>query len=247
MTMRTFSRELWVAVLCLAVAGGATLAGQENLRKPAQAPETPKQNTSNLPDPSLIKIDEFRIQISEETAGLRRTGSISITEVVNPFKVRKRGRVYGSVYEFHRNDNFDARNFFDPVGQKLPEFKRNQFGGSFGTLLSDRLTLFGTFDGLRINRGSTILAHVPTREMKKGDFSALSKQLVDPFTGLSYTNNQLPSIHPVAAKMLSVIPDPNRSDPFRNFVNNLPEVQNTDTYTARVDYEFSKNSKLFGN
>jgi hypothetical protein len=223
------------------------MAGQDPAKKPIQAPDPAKAAIANAADPALAKIDEFRIQLGEETAGFRRSEAGSITEIVNPFKVRKRGRFYGSLYEYHRNDNLDARNFFDPVGQKLPEYKRNQFGGSFGTRVSDRLTLFGTYDGLRINQGSTILSHVPTREMKRGDFIAFSEQLTDPFTGAPLLNNQITRIHPVAAKMLSLIPDPNRGDPYRNFVNNLPEVENNDTFTGRVDFEFSEKSKLFGN
>ena len=34
----------------------------------------------------------------------------------------------GSVYEFHRNDALDARNYFDVAGK--PPFTRNQFGGA---------------------------------------------------------------------------------------------------------------------
>lgn len=243
---------LWAEKLCMTIlfstlTAWTAAAGQDPVKKPDQSSDTAKQGAVVAPDPSLVKVDEFKIQLGEEAAAFRRSQSGSIAEIVNPFSVRKRGRIYGSLYEFHRNDNFDARNFFDPVGQNLPEYKRNQFGGSFGVLASDRLTLFGTYDGLRINKGSTIISHVPTLEMKKGDFSALPETLVDPFTGDPFLNNQIPKerIHPVSAKLLGVIPDPNRSDPSRNFVNSLPQVQNDDTFTGRVDYEFSENSKLF--
>lgn len=245
--MRALPKLFSITALLAAVAAWTAAAGQDPEKKPIQALEPAKQGTAVLPDPSLIKVDEFKIQLGEEAAAFRRNQLGSIMEIVNPFSMRKRGRVYGSLYEFHRNDNFDARNFFDPVGQRLPEYKRNQFGVSFGTRVSNRLTLFGTYDGLRINKGSTILSHVPTREMKQGDFSAFADPLLDPVTGKPFLNNQIPKerIHPVASRLLSVIPDPNRSDPFRNFANGLPSVQNTDTITGRVDYEFSEDSKLF--
>ena len=88
--------------------------------------------------------------------------------IVNPFSVRKRGKIYGSIYEYHRNDNFDARNYFDPVGKPLPEFKRNQFGVSLGASVTSRLKVFGSYDGLRVIRGSTLLSLVPTNAMKRG-------------------------------------------------------------------------------
>lgn len=237
-------RKCPVAILFTLVSVLSAAAGQDPVKKPDQP--VVKQDPA---DPSLIKIDEFRIQLGEEAAAFRRSLSGTLAELVNPFSVRKRGRYYGSVYEFHRNDNFDARNFFDPVGRKLPEYKRNQFGFSFGTFVSDRLTLFGAYDGLRINKGSTILSHIPTREMKGGNFQAFAEPLMDPLTARHFENNVIPldRIHPVAARMLSTIPDPNRNDPFRNFLNNLPSIENGDTYSGRVDYEFSKESKVFGN
>jgi hypothetical protein len=205
---------------------------------------------------SLAWIGNLEMRFNEkELANIRVTevsvvpaGSTNFSEVVNQFRVRKRGRFYGSLYAFHRNDNLDARNFFDPVGEPLPEFKRNQFGGSFGVMLFDRMHLFGTYDGLRINRGSTRVSHIPTLAMKSGDFSALAIPLRNPFSGEDFPNNQIPEsmFHPVAQKILSTIPDPNRSDPDRNFVNNLPEVENQDTITGRIDYEFSEKTTVFG-
>jgi hypothetical protein len=231
----------WMA-LCLPAAAAA----QDIAKKPEQTAGADKQAPVTQSDPALIKVDEFKIVLGDE-AGFRRVQTGAIAEIVNPFSVRKRGRIYGSLYEFHRNDNFDARNYFDPVGEKRPEYKRNQFGGSLGFLASDRLTLFGTYDGLRINRGSTILSHVPTPEMKKGNFAALGDGLINPFTGKEFSNNQIPAgmIHPVSARLLSVIPNPNSADPSRNFVNGLPQIQNTNSFTGRVDFEFSENSKLF--
>ena len=120
----------------------------------------------------LEQIDSFTVQMVENWGGGNVLKEESVALVVNPFSVRKRGKYYGSVYEYHRNDNFDARNFFDPVGEPLPEFKRNQFGFSIGGFVAKRLKAFGSYDGLRIIKGSTMLSMVPTPEMKRGDFSS---------------------------------------------------------------------------
>src|SRR5512146_2687264 len=181
--IRIFAFWLGLAVPAMAA------AQQDVTKKPDPNFTADRQGT--VKDHILIKLDEFKILVGDD-AGFRRVQSGEIAELINPFSVRKRGRIYGSVYEFHRNDNFDARNYFDPVGQKLPEYKRNQFGGSLGFLATDRLTLFGTFDGLRINKGSTIVSHVPTREMKIGDFSSFSSELMDPFTGKPFQDNRIP-------------------------------------------------------
>ncbi len=199
---------------------------------------------------TLEQIDAFRIQLEDTSLAPAGASDKMLATVVNPFTVRKRGWYYGSVYWYHRNDNFDARNFFDPVGQRLPEFKRNQFGFTLGARIGSKMTLFGAYDGLRTIKGSTRLSLVPTPEMKKGDFSAFTDiQLEDPFTGNPFPNNQIPShrIHPVSSKMLTVIPNPNRDDPTRNFVNNDPTVDNSNDINVRVDYELSRKTKIFGN
>ncbi|MCZ6484094.1 MAG: hypothetical protein O6826_00155, partial [Acidobacteria bacterium] len=222
---------------------------------PTQGEPQSAQSQSSAPaGGSLIGIGAYEIGIAAVEFAPSRAESRSISGIVNPFKVRTRGRYYGTLYEFHRNDNFDARNFFDPVGEALPEFKRNQFGVSLGAFLSNRLSVSGTFDSLRLIRGSTKLSHVPTPEMKAGDFSGLLTQedpiqLVDPFTGQPFPNNQIPQsrIHPVALEMLPTLLSPNREDSNRNFVNNQPVIENNDQFSFRVDYEFSQDSKVFAN
>jgi len=258
--------KLPATITCLTLLAAAALlfsgsaAGQTAADKTLEKAQTvaaadgPRTGGAQIPtaateDPALKKIDLLEIDLGKYLTGIQHKGSRPIHEVMNPFTARKRARVYGSLYEYHRNDNFDARNFFDPVGQKLPEYKRNQFGGSLGVFVTERLVLFGTYDGLRINRGSTLLSHVPTPEMKRGDFSSLDEPLRNPWTGEAFQLNRIPQSmwHPVAVKLLAAIPDPNRSDPVRNFVNNQPYIQNRDTVTARVDYEVSEDSKIFAN
>ncbi len=195
---------------------------------------------------ALDQIGDYRIGI-EGLQHPQNTKSRNVTETINPFRVRKRGRYFGSIYEFHRNDNLDARNFFDPPGEPLPEFKRNQFGGSFGATVTPNLKLFGTYDGLRIIQGSTILSHVPTPAEKRGDFSAREAPLIDPQTGQPFPGNIIPQsrLHPVAMRTLPAIPDPILSDPDRNYLNSAPRIENTDTIGFRADYEMSPERKLF--
>jgi hypothetical protein len=191
---------------------------------------------------SLDRIRDFKIGVNQTSGSF----SQSLDAVVNPFPARKQGRLYGSLYEFHRNDNFDARNFFDPFGEPLPEYKRNQFGVTLGLFVFPEMVLQGSYDGLRINQGSTLLSHVPTPAMKTGDFRELGKEIRDPLTGQPFSGNRIPEsrISPQAKSMLSSIPDPNRVDPDRNFVNNDPLVRNQDYLAVRFDYELNNNSKL---
>jgi len=250
---------LWILILSPGLSMAATIDPQ--LKMPPGSQEKEKQSTANAgqsnpadigqqsANPALAEIGVFRILRRDFESIFPRRGSKPLVEIVNAFSVRNRGRFYGSLYEYHRNDFFDARNFFDPVGEKLPEFKRNQFGGSLGAFLTSRLQVFGTYDGLRINKGSTITSLVPTPAMRDGDFSGLETAIVDPFTGAPFLNNQIPRqrLHPVSLRILPTIPEPNRNDIYPYFTNNQASVENADTVTARVDYEFNRQSKLFGN
>ncbi len=208
--------------------------------------ELPVQSTGIQEDPSLASIRDYRIQTPSDS-GATANEVRHMADVINPFPAQKGGRIHGSLYEFHRNDNFDARNFFDPLGKPLPEYKRNQFGASLGFAVGNSLNFLGSYDGLRIVQGSTLLSHVPTAAMKHGDFGALGFTLLDPLTKEPLPGNRIPEsrIHPVATRLLSLLPDPNRDDSDRNFVNNTPVVRNRDSISIRGDYQMKSGSSFF--
>lgn len=174
--------------------------------------------------------------------------SNDVSELINPFPVKKQGRFYGSLYEFLRNDNFDARNFFDPVGEPLPEYKRNQFGGTLGAFVGSGMSFQGSYDGLRIIQGTTTLSHVPMSQMRQGDFSGLGQTIIDPLTGRPFPDNRIPAdrIDPISQDLLSVVPNPNRTDLDRNFVNNDPRIRDQNHVSVRGDVETAKSGTLVG-
>jgi hypothetical protein len=91
--------------------------------------------------PNLDSIAEFRVLTSnfdaeygEYAGGLVSTVTKSGTD-----------QIHGSVFEFLRNTDFDARGFFDPT---RPQFNQNQYGGTFGgAIKKDRVFFFGDFQG----------------------------------------------------------------------------------------------------
>ena len=75
--------------------------------------------------------------------------------------------VHGSVYEFVRNNDFDARNFLD--GASAPGFQRNQFGGSLGApMVQDKTFVFGNFEGLQQHLHQTGVDLVPDSNARAG-------------------------------------------------------------------------------
>src|SRR2546429_4895179 len=99
-----------------------------------QSNNTPGSASGNLLGVEMLR--EFRVLTGAYSAEYGRYSGGIITAVT------KSGgnELHGNVYEFHRNDNLDARNFFDrkskPDAPRLPSFKRNQFGATIGGQLS---------------------------------------------------------------------------------------------------------------
>src|SRR6266403_919219 len=85
-------------------------------------------NTTLNVYPSLDAIGEFKVLTSNYGAQYGRSGS-------GPVEVETKSGTnafHGDVYEFGRNDAFNARNFFDAAGEKTPTFKKHEFGYTIG-------------------------------------------------------------------------------------------------------------------
>jgi Carboxypeptidase regulatory-like domain len=75
--------------------------------------------------------------------------------------------VHGSLYEFLRNNDLDARNFFD--GSSAPGFQRNQFGGSIGApIQKDKTFLFANFEEFNQHLHQTGVDLVPDNNARNG-------------------------------------------------------------------------------
>ena len=135
--------------------------------------------------PNLDSIAEFRILTSNVDAeyGNYSGGQISV--------VTKSGtnRYHGSVFEFLRNTELDARNFFSP---DRGTFLQNQFGGTLGgPIKKDKLFFFGDYQGTRMTQGvDSGLILVPSVQDRGGNLPDLAGDLTGSVSG-AYRANQL--------------------------------------------------------
>jgi hypothetical protein len=107
---------------------------------------------------SLENVQEFRVESSNYTAefGTGTGGQINV--------VTKSGgnRFNGSVFEYIRNDAFDAANFFDNIVGQKSSLRLNQFGFSLGgPIIKNKLFFFGSFEGYRLRAGINSIEAVP--------------------------------------------------------------------------------------
>src|SRR5262245_55555799 len=119
--------------------------------------------------PSVEAIQEFKIQTNAYSAEFGRSSGALINAVTRSGT----NQVHGSLYEFHRNDNLDASNFFaNRAGLDKPFRLRNQFGGSIGgPIIKDHTFIFGDYEGLRDRTGVVRTTSVPQPIWTKGMFT----------------------------------------------------------------------------
>jgi hypothetical protein len=130
--------------------------------------------------PTLDSIQEFRLLTSTFDA---EYGHFS-GAIVNVITKSGTNSFHGSVFEFFRNDDLDARNFFD--GSEKGAFRRNQFGFvAGGPIRKDRLFFFVDYQGTREARGLTSsLLTVPSLSERGGGFSDVNSTGFAALTGV---------------------------------------------------------------
>ncbi len=107
--------------------------------------------------------------------------------------------IHGNVFEFLRNNDLNASNWFSGAVDQL---KQNQFGGSIGApIIKNKLFVFASYQGTRASQASeTQTSYTPTAAMLQGDFSALPITLNAPFATVNGVKNQIdPSLFSPAA------------------------------------------------
>ena len=114
--------------------------------------------------------------------------------------------IHGDVFEFVRNGDLNARNFFAPTQDTL---KRNQYGGAVGgPILKNRLFYFGTYQGTKIRSAAQgNVAFVPTAAERSGDFSGSGMTVKDPVTGMPFRATrfrQICSAHPRSTSSITL-------------------------------------------
>jgi hypothetical protein len=167
--------------------------------------------------------------------------------VINVITKSGGNNFHGSVFEFVRNDIFDAKSFFvSPVASK-PPYKQNQFGASIGGPIQKNKTFFfADYEGERIRQSQTQLFNVPTALERTGNFTGSPITVDMPGTTTMYPNDTIPTIDPVAAALLAKIPLPTPGLTGANNLN-LTALSTTDVnqYNARIDHTFSASDSFF--
>ena len=115
-------------------------------------------NSWNL-GPSVDAIQEFSIQVGQYSAEFGAGGGA----VINVVTKSGTNQLHGAAWEFLRNNEFDARNFFLTPSQTIAPLRRNQFGvAAGGPIIKNKMFLFGNYDGSRIRQGVFRTGVVPT-------------------------------------------------------------------------------------
>ena len=182
--------------------------------------------------PSVDTIQEFKIATNSYSAEYGRNAGGQVNVVTRSGT----NDWHGFGYDYLRNRDLDARNFFD--GSVKPEYVRNQFGGGAGgRIIKNRTFLYVTYDALRERSGLSQLATVPTAEERAGDLSSLSSPVVDPFTQMPFPGNRIPPslIDPLAAKVLAMYPLPNLPGTVGNYLAQPIGQDNMWQFSGRLD------------
>jgi Carboxypeptidase regulatory-like domain/TonB dependent receptor len=117
--------------------------------------------------PTPDSIAEFRVLSNTFDAEYGRNSGA----VINVVTKSGTNSLHGNVYEFLRNQKFNAKGFLD---LRRPDDKQNQFGGTLGgPIVKDRTFFFASYEGRRVVHGlSSDQVTVPTAAERNGDFSA---------------------------------------------------------------------------
>jgi outer membrane receptor protein involved in Fe transport len=148
--------------------------------------------------------------------------------------------LHGTLFEFHRNDNLDARNYFD-LGK--PPFVRNQFGGSLGgPIRRNRTFFFGNYEALRAREAFTARSVVPDENIRRGMIPDGSGR----FTQVQIAPSIAPYLPFWPLPSHGLILNPNGTPTGRgDYIEQGSTAVNQHYLVTRVDHRLTDNDTIF--
>lgn len=211
--------------------------------------------------PPADAIREFKVLTSAYSAEYGRTSGGTVSMIIN----NGTDQYHGGAYEYFRNEDLNANNYFNNLrGQPRSEDRYNLFGVKLGGPVriprlyngKEKTFFFFNYEGLRQASPFASISSVPDSAFRSGDFSGSPIPVYQPGTKIPFPGNRIPAsmIDPAAAKILGVLPaanspgTPDLAD--GRATNNLVEVGSThplsNTYTTRIDENISAKDRIFG-
>ena len=202
----------------------------------------------SMPMPFPNATQEFKVETSGLSAPRGFPSSVSA--------VMKSGtnEFHGDLFEFVRNDLFNARNYFATRGGTL---KRNQFGGTIGgPIVKNKVFFFGGYQGTKLRADpADAKAFVPTAAIQAGDWTAFASPACNAGRQIAlrapFVNNRIdpalyvkPALY-IANKLLASLPEP-PNNPCGEVTYGGRTVQDEVLYVGKVDYQVSSRHSLFG-
>jgi len=222
----------------------------------ANSPGTNTTPSLTVPPPDAIQ--EFIVQTSmyDASQGRNSGGNVAV--------VTKSGtnKFHGNVFEYLRNDDLNANDFFlNRTGQPRPDLKRNQFGGTFGgPIIKDKTFFFVAYQGTRerngasptYSLGSPLIPQDVTDERFTNPTDFFAKMLADyaPFgvTAISPTSEML-----LTQKLPNGQPAiPSAGTPLVGSINTVPSPVSgvshfrEDYFNVNIDEQITSKNKLTG-
>ncbi len=201
--------------------------------------------------PIVDGIAEFTIEADNVPAEFGRFNG----GVVNVATRSGTNDFHGSLFEFFRNEDLNARNYFAPAGRK-PEYRRNLYGGTLGgPVLHDKLFFFTDYQGIKALIGRTVFSTVPTVAERQGIFTGVSK-IYNPtrtaVVGGKYIRPEFPNdvinvpFDPAAQALLARFPVPTIAGAANNYSRTANDADHQNQFDFRMDGAFRTRDRAFG-
>lgn len=192
---------------------------------------------------SVDAIGEFKILQNSYAAEYGRGSSVVTSTIKSGTNA-----VHGSLFEFVRNDAFDARYSYNFTNATTP-LRQNQFGGSIGGPIRHNKTFFfANYEGDRLRQTTISYGVMPQPAIFSGNMSSTGK-VKDPDTGLAFPGNIIPAsrVSQFAKGGEQYFRAPTGSPlPNYNYVAPTGVRQRSDQGTVHIDHNVSNNIRIDG-
>lgn len=198
--------------------------------------------------PSVEGIEEVQVLTSNYGAQYGKNGSGTV-EVETKSGTNN---FHGSLWEFARNEAFNAHNYFDVPGTPKAGYKKHDFGYSIGGPIWKNHTFFFWLQNWRREDVPyNFYSFVPSAENRAGSFNDVCDVAsptdcpIDPNTGNPFPNNTIPSIDPDAKILMNMIPDANLGSGANSiFAAAIAQPTHWREDLIRVDHDFNSKTRL---